>query len=178
MAITVAGTGFHKKGEPDFLSGYYPAKVLRRMPSFIRTGLAAATRALKNADRFPCPDDTSLVIGTHYGCQETSLDFMDSIINDGVSLASPLAFSHSVNNVAAGLIGLCLGLHGPAITINNQADSFAAAVQCAYAQIIGGRARMVLTGCMEDNDDRMLEVFPDLSLRASSYFILLEADDS
>lgn len=178
MAITVAGMGFHGKGEPDCLSEYYPAKVLRRMPSFIRTGLAAATKALKNADRFPCPGDMSLIIGTHYGCQETSLDFMDSIIMDGVSLASPLAFSHSVNNVGAGLIGLCLGLHGSAITINNQADSFAAAVQCAYAQIIAGRSRMVLTGCMEDEDSRMLKVFPDLSLRASSYFILLEADDS
>lgn len=178
MGIILAGSGFHKAGDGDDLAGLYPAKMLRRMPPCIRTGLRAATRALEKSGRFPCPEDTALVIGTWHGCQGTSFDFMDSIIRDGPSLASPLAFSHSVNNVAAGLIGMCLGLRGTAMTINNQGQSFAAAVQAAHTLILGGMASRVLAGCMEDFDSRILSVFPDLAVNASSYFIFLEADDS
>lgn len=171
--IVITGTGFHKAGASEDLETYQ-VKHLRRMPPYVRSGLSAITKALKAAGRFPCPPEAALVTATSHGCKKTAFDFMDSIINDGPELASPLAFSHSVNNVGAALISICLGLHGSAITVNNGAASFVAALQVANALLDSGRYGLVIAGCMEDADKRILRVFPDTQMEAYSYFVILE----
>ncbi len=158
----------------EALSAYFPKSRLRRLPLYARVGLCAAVSALSDANRFPCPEDTGIVIGTFFGCQKTSFDFMDSILNDGPRLSSPLAFSHAVNNMAAGLLSLLLQAKGPAFTVNDQELSFAGALQIGISLLNNDRCSQVLVGALDEADPRLREVFPALPAVAGGVFLCLE----
>ncbi|MDO5536607.1 MAG: beta-ketoacyl synthase N-terminal-like domain-containing protein [Desulfovibrionaceae bacterium] len=161
------------------LAGRFPRGSLRRMPIYARTGLAAAIGALEEAGAWPCPEQTGLVIGTFFGCQKTSLDYVDSILDDGPRLSSPTSFSHAVNNMACGLLSLMLGLKGPCMTVCNQELSFAGALAAAGAMLLTGRCERVLCGALDEADERLQAVFPDIPLSGrTAFFLCLEAGDS
>lgn len=174
MDICIRGTAMYRRGEADDLESHFKPRVLRRMPLYIRSGLAAATSALQQAHLFPCPPDMALIIGSAYSCQETAFDFMDSIIRDGAQYASPLSFSHSVNNVASGLISMCLGIQGSCYMLNNQAESFCDALQLALCLLKSGRNELILAGYMEEDDARLAKVLPNRNTAAYSYFVVLQ----
>lgn len=158
----------------EALSAYFPKSRLRRLPLYTRYGLYAAVSALFDAKSFPCPEDTGIVIGSFFGCQKTSFDFMDSILNDGPRLSSPLAFSHAVNNMAAGLLSIMFNTKGPTFTINNQELSFAGALQVGISLLRNNRCAHVLVGVLDEADSRLQEVFPALPMLAGSVFLFLE----
>lgn len=155
------------------LDAHFPGGRLRRIPAYARMGLQAALMALTGAELFPCPEDTGLVIGTFFGCQKTSCDFMDSILDNGPRLSSPMAFSHAVNNMAAGLISLMLNITGPCLTINNQELSFAGALQAGTALLRNGRCERVLVGALDEADARLQRVFPSMPILPGAFFVCL-----
>lgn len=155
------------------LGDYFPKLSLRRLPSYVRAGLFAAVRALESAGLWPCPSDMPIVIGSAYCCQKTSFDFMDSILDFGPKLASPLSFSHAVNNMAAGLISLMLRSTGACMTINNSQLSFAGALQTAMTILDSGKADKVLVGAMDEFDARFAGLFPNKKLIPSASFFCL-----
>lgn len=155
------------------LDAYFPKGQLRRIPVYARMGLQAAVMALKEAELFPCPEETGLVIGTFWGCQKTSCDFMDSILDNGPRLSSPMAFSHAVNNMAAGLISLMLKIKGPCFTINNQELSFAGALQTGITLLKSKRCKDVLVGALDEADTRLHRVFPSIPMRPGAFFLCL-----
>ncbi|WP_298067754.1 beta-ketoacyl synthase N-terminal-like domain-containing protein [uncultured Mailhella sp.] len=158
----------------EALSAHFPKGSLRRVPLYARTGLYAAVSALSEAKRFPCPENTGIVVGSFFGCQKTSFDFMDSILNDGPRLSSPLAFSHAVSNMAAGLLSLLLHTTGPAFTVNDQELSFAGALEIGLSLLNSARCDSVLVGALDEADPRLHEVFPALPMASGSFFVCLE----
>lgn len=152
---------------------YFPRGSLRRIPTYARMGLQSAVMALIEAEAFPCPEDTGLVIGSFFGCQKTSCDFMDSILDDGPRLSSPLAFSHAVNNMAAGLISLMLKIKGPCFTINDQELSFAGALQVGITMLKSRRCAHMLVGALDESDARLQRVFPSIHMLPEAFFVYL-----
>lgn len=172
--IAITGLGRANSVDVQELQQDVSPKILRRMPDYVRLGLLAAVRALKSAGKFPPPPAASLCIGSHYGCQQMSFDFMDSIIADGAALSSPMAFSHSVNNVAVALMSIALKTEGPSFTFNTQDRSFESALISGHTLLANNRCELALVGLVDECDNRLDMVFPLTQKNASSFFLVLE----
>ena len=157
------------------LTDHFPAKSMRRLPRYVRCALLAAVRCLASADLMPCPDDMPVFIGSAYSCQSAGFDFMDSMIDFEPRLASPLAFTYSVNNVAAGALGMILKTHGECMTVNNGTLSFAGALDLAAKGIAAGRFPYALVGAAEDSDSRFSAIFPAMEQPPAAIFFLMKA---
>lgn len=158
------------------LTDFFPRQALRRLPLYVRAGLLAAIKALHAAALWPYPHDIPVVIGSAYSCQKTSFDFMDSILDFCPKLASPLSFSHAVNNMAAGLFSIMLQSTGPCMTVNNGELSFAGALQTAMTMLESGKASTVLVGAVDEADPRFCSLFPRKVLLLSAAFFCLSRE--
>lgn len=155
------------------LADVFPRQSLRRLPLYVRTALLAAVNALRNAALWPCPADIPIIVGSAYACQKTSFDFMDSLLDFGPSLSSPLAFSHAVNNMAAALLSLMLQTTGACVTVTNGQLSFAGALQTAMTLLESERPRAVLVGGVDEFDPRFASLFPQKKLLPAAAFFCL-----
>ena len=182
-ALSVAGTGLvHSLGGKDALAAVQqgetpvfsspdvsslaallPGVSLRRIPRYARMALLAAVQALDEAGwrQKEVLHNTALVFGTAYSSSQMSMDFMDSILDNGPHLSSPTAFSHAVNNMGAGLLSLLLGIEGPCFTISQFELSFAGAVSSAAALLGAGRAERVLLCAVDETDSRFSRCCPE-----------------
>lgn len=182
-ALSVAGTGLvHSIGgknalaaiqqgqapaisAPDIspLAALLPGVSLRRIPRYARMALLACVQALDAAGwrQKEVLHRTALVFGTAYSSSQMSMDFMDSILDNGPHLSSPTAFSHAVNNMGAGLLSLLLGIEGPCFTISQFELSFAGAVSTAAALLGAGRAERVLLCAVDETDSRFSHCCPE-----------------
>ncbi|MDR1856542.1 MAG: beta-ketoacyl synthase chain length factor [Desulfovibrio sp.] len=149
--------------EPDLgdLAERFPGGKLRRVPRCVRMGLLAACRALASAGD-PETRSMGLVIGSAHCAVATSLDYMDSLLDEGPRLSSPTAFSHSVCNVATGLVGMLLDIRGPGHAVSQFGLSFAGALTAAATILRAGRADRVLAGVVEEVDPRFVALCPDI----------------
>lgn len=171
---------------PELLRAFYnpaPSPALRRVPRYARMGLLAALRAMQAAgwtkdSHTGETGETALIIGSAWGGAQMSMDFMDSLLDDGPRLSSPTAFSHAVNNMGAGLISLLLDLRGACQTVSQFGLSFAGAVQAAALELGLGRARRVLVGALDESDPRFFRACPEAEgfgpAREGSVFLCLE----
>ena len=182
-ALSVVGTGLvHSVGGKDALAAIQrgqaqaisapdisslaallPGVSLRRIPRYARMALLACVQALDAAGwrQKEVLHRTALVFGTAYSSSQMSMDFMDSILDNGPHLSSPTAFSHAVNNMGAGLLSLLLGIEGPCFTISQFELSFAGAVSTAAALLGAGRAERVLLCAVDEIDSRFSRCCPE-----------------
>ena len=144
------------------LAALLPGVSLRRIPRYARMALLAAVQALDAAGwrHKEVLHKTALVFGTAYSSSQMSMDFMDSILDNGPHLSSPTAFSHAVNNMGTGLLSLLLGIEGPCFTISQFELSFAGALSTATALLNSGRAERVLLCAVDECDSRFLHCCP------------------
>ena len=181
-ALSLAGTGLvHSIGGKDALAAIQsgqtptisapdisslaallPGVSLRRIPRYARMALLASVQALDAAGwrQKEVLHRTALVFGTAYSSSQMSMDFMDSILDNGPHLSSPTAFSHAVNNMGAGLLSLLLGIEGACFTISQFELSFAGAVSTASALLNSGRAERVLLCAVDESDSRFFHCCP------------------
>ena len=181
-ALSVAGTGLvHSLGGKDALAAVQlgqtpvfstpdvsslaallPGVSLRRIPRYARMALLAAVQALDEAGwrQKEVLHNTALVFGTAYSSSQMSMNFMDSILDNGPHLSSPTAFSHAVNNMGAGLLSLLLGIEGACFTISQFELSFAGAASTASALLNSGRAERVLLCAVDESDNRFFHCCP------------------
>ena len=181
-ALSVAGTGLvHSLGGKDALAAVQqgetpvfsspdvsslaallPGVSLRRIPRYARMALLAAVQALDEAGwrQKEVLHNTALVFGTAYSSSQMSMDFMDSILDNGPHLSSPTAFSHAVNNMGAGLLSLLLGIEGPCFTISQFELSFAGALSTAATLLCSGRVERVLLCAVDESDNRFVRCCP------------------
>lgn len=133
--------------DTDALTQYIPARRLRRIDHFTRMTLLAAYRALDNAGRLhDLPESMGIILCTGYGPAKTTFDFLDTIIDDGPELASPLAFSHSVHNIPAGVLSMLLGTPCPQTTLCQLHSPVAMAIRTAALWLAEKRVDSVLVG--------------------------------
>lgn len=144
------------------LAALLPGVSLRRIPRYARMALLAAVQALDAAGwrHKEVLHKTALVFGTAYSSSQMSMDFMDSILDNGPHLSSPTAFSHAVNNMGTGLLSLLLGIEGPCFTISQFELSFAGAMSTATALLNAGRAERVLLCAVDESDSRFFHCCP------------------
>lgn len=145
------------------LTKYVPPRKLRRIDHFTRMTLLAAYRALDDAKALEqLPERIGIILTTGYGPSQTTFDFLDSIIEDGAPLASPLAFSHSVHNIPAGVLSLLLGSPCPQTTICQLHNPVIQGLYTANIWLKEKRVDSVLFGAvdeitplLEENLDRL-----------------------
>jgi hypothetical protein len=137
---------------------HLPADRIRRISKTGRAALASACRAVTDA-HFPVPftDESAprvgLYIGTAFGSIDSNFLFMDSICEHGAQLASPLHFSHSVNNAYCGFVSMKLNIQGPSCTVCQFGLSFAGALQAALSALSSRSVDLALVGAVEQAYD-------------------------
>lgn len=133
------------------LSQFIPPRRLRRIDHFTRMTLLAAYRALEDASQLdPLPENLGIIICTGYGPSKTTFDFLDSMIDDGAELASPLAFSHSVHNIPAGVLSMILGSPCPQTTLCQLHAPITAGLRTAALWLADGTVDNVLLGATDE----------------------------
>ncbi|MTJ92609.1 MAG: hypothetical protein F8N36_07055 [Desulfovibrio sp.] len=161
-AVQLGQTPVFSTPDVSSLAALLPGVSLRRIPRYARMALLAAVQALDEAGwrQKEVLHNTALVFGTAYSSSQMSMDFMDSILDNGPHLSSPTAFSHAVNNMGAGLLSLLLGIEGPCFTISQFELSFAGAASTATALLNAGRVERVLLCAVDECDSRFLHCCP------------------
>jgi len=136
------------------LKEHMPGRALRRVDHFTRLTLLAAFSALSDAGLTPADlTETGIVLATGYGPARLTFDFLDSIIDHGPGMASPLAFSHSVHNIPAATVALAMQVTGPCATVSQFETSVGAALLTARSWLVEGRVARVLVGAADERTD-------------------------
>ncbi|MCL1971874.1 MAG: beta-ketoacyl synthase chain length factor [Endomicrobia bacterium] len=130
----------------------FDVKQLSRIDNFIKISLLSAAKTLSKADikLDEKKEDIGLIIATGRGSVKQTCNFMDSIIDDGDILASPLAFAASMHNSIETYISILLKFRGPCLTISQGGGSFESAINTAKSWLLSKRCRYVLLGAADE----------------------------
>lgn len=139
------------KADTTPLEDYINKRSLRRIDHFSRMALLGAFQAMADANlQGVAPDRIGVVIGSGYGALNTTFSFLDSVIDDGDTCASPTAFSNSVHNAAAAHISMQLKLTGPSLTVSQFDQSFVSGLVTAQQWLKEKRVDAVLCGVVDE----------------------------
>ncbi|MDR1489624.1 MAG: beta-ketoacyl synthase chain length factor [Desulfovibrio sp.] len=154
------------------LTGLLPARSLRQTDHFTRMALLAVLKAVEDAQDEGGSDfsdgETAIVVASGYGPASPTFDFLDSLLEYGETMASPLAFSHSVQNIPAATLAMRLGLTGPCATVCQWDNPVAPALVIARQWLREGRAKRVLFGAVDELTPFLEETSARLSARKAA----------
>ena len=135
----------------DGLYDFFPKRALRRIDHFSKMSLLGACLALQDADLMGADlSRTGVVIATGYGAMKTTFEFLDSYLDFGYSCSSPIHFSNSVHNAAAGHVSMQLKVPAPSLTVTQFEMSVPSALLTAQMWLAEGRVDRVLLGCVDE----------------------------
>ncbi len=137
---------------------FMDVRKLRRAQAVSKNVLLCALRALEQAGEKEAEKSgwgISLAMGA--GALESTLKFMDSIIEDGDELSSPTAFASSVHNSTALMLSLFLHIHGPCVVSGQLDSSFAGALLTAQQFLAKKMCHQVLVTATEDINPLLME---------------------
>jgi 3-oxoacyl-[acyl-carrier-protein] synthase III len=147
VAVTAMSISFNKDNESVRAS---LKRTLRRADRLTTQAVVAAAQALAKApSRKLAPVEVGIFVGTAFGPLEANFRFLDTLLDDGEGQTSPILFSHSVHNMAAGYISRLLDLQGPALTITTFAWPFLSALDTAWQFMAQKRVRRALVTAVE-----------------------------
>ena len=126
----------------------HPMK-MRRMNALSRFGVAAAKLALTDAGIDP-GRNTGVAMGTAFGPEQTSVDYMQEYVEKGAALAPPQLFAESVANAPGSHIAIESDFRGFNVTITQRESSALAAAMYACSQLMKGSVDAALTGGVEE----------------------------
>lgn len=130
---------------------YIEIKKLRRMEKIAKNVLWCAFSACQQAGvEFQKENNAGLSLAIGAGSLESTLRFLDSIIEDGDELSSPTAFAGSVHNSTALTLSLFLHSHGPCVTTGQLDSSFAAAFLTAQQFLERDMCEQVIVAATDD----------------------------
>lgn len=131
----------------------------RRMGKLMKAAHLAALRALKAAN-VECPD--AIVTATSRGMLETSMQFLDDMLNGGEELLKPTLFMQSTHNTLSSAIAIRTKCHGYNTTYSQGEESLQWAMRDAERLIATGKAQTVLVGLY----DEVTPIFAEFAKRA------------
>lgn len=138
---------------------FVEARKLRRAEQISKNVLLCAFRALEQANvREAAQADLGISLAMGAGALESTLKFMDSIVEDGDELSSPTAFASSVHNSTALFLSLFLGIHGPCVVTGQLDASFAASLLTAQQFLDKHMCKQVLVAITEDVNPLLVDV--------------------
>lgn len=146
--------------EPDYKK-YIDLKLIRRMSSVIKRGVAAAKQCLTDAG-IEMPD--AVITGTALGCLEDTVTFLTRMIELNEEMLPPTAFIQSTHNTVAAQIALMLQCHGYNSTFVHKGISFESALLDALMLLNEKEANNVLVGGTEETVDASFKVLTRLGL--------------
>jgi 3-oxoacyl-[acyl-carrier-protein] synthase II len=146
--------------EPDYKE-YIDPKLIRRMSSVIKRGVAAAKQCLTNAG-VEIPD--AIITGTALGCLEDTVTFLKRLNELNEEMLPPTAFIQSTHNTVAAQVALMLQCHGYNSTFVHKGISFESALLDALMLLNENEANTVLVGGTEETVDASFKVLTRLGL--------------
>jgi 3-oxoacyl-[acyl-carrier-protein] synthase II len=139
------------KAQADEIERFVSPRALRRVDTFSQLALLASYLAVENAKlSLQDLDRAGIVFGSAHGPLTTTFDFIDSIIDNGDSGASPTHFANSVHNAPAAQVSLQMKIKGPCSTLSNFQSTFSAVLLQACQWLEEGRADHIIAGVGED----------------------------
>jgi 3-oxoacyl-[acyl-carrier-protein] synthase II len=142
----------------ESLTGFLPPARIRRIDPLGRMALLASFLALRDAGialEEARSDRTGIVFGTAFGPQTSTFAYLDGIIDAGDQMASSLAFTNSVHNLASAQISLALGITGPTRTLTAFGYTAGASLLSARHWIRSGRVDRALVVLGEETSPLM-----------------------
>ena len=146
-----------------------------RLDDFSRIGLAAVTFCLRDAgaEEWQQKRPLGIVAASRYGCLQTDLDYLQTLIPQQGKLASPNLFAYTLPNCFLGEAALRFGLTGNSMIINRRDPSQLAALKSGLEELAWSEQCGMLVG--------IVDLAPPVELAASgdlpgSLFLLLERD--
>ncbi|MBQ3667154.1 MAG: beta-ketoacyl synthase chain length factor [Elusimicrobiaceae bacterium] len=137
---------------------FMEVRKLRRAEQISKNVLLCAFRTLEQAHLKDVPHtDLAISLAMGAGALESTIKFMDSIIEDGDELSSPTAFASSVHNSTALFLSMFLGIHGPCVVTGQLDASFAGALLTAQQFLAKGMCKHVLVALAEDVNPLLTE---------------------
>lgn len=140
---------------------FIPPAAIRRMAKGVKMGIAASTKALKEAN-VVMPD--AIITGTGMGCVEDSEKFLKSIIDNNEEFLTPTSFIQSTHNTVGGQIALGLQCKAYNFTYVNGAVSFETALLDAKMQIENEEANSILVGGIDETGSHTIELYKLINL--------------
>ncbi len=144
------------RADASGLGAHVPKRALRRVDTISRFALLAAFEALEagglHAGEAPA---TGLVYASGFGPVGATQGLLESILEGGDALASPIDFASSLHNATTAHLSMLLGLEGPCVTLSQGRCSLHAALSTAALWIGEGRAYRVLVAVAEELTDFM-----------------------
>jgi len=144
--------------DPGPLKDFVPARKLRRINKYSRLAALAACLAIQDAGKnIPCMcSDVGVIVASGYGASSTTFAFLDDIILEGDSFASPTQFSNSVHSSAASNITILLQIKGPGLTVTQFEMSTIAALLNAQVWLQEKKVDTVLLGGVDQINQVLL----------------------
>ena len=133
-----------------------PPAAARRMAKGVKMGLAASTKALKEAN-VEVPD--AIITGTGMGCIEDSEKFLKALIDNNEEYLTPTNFIQSTHNTVGAQIALGLGCKGYNFTYVNGSISFESALLDAKLQLENQEENTILVGAADETSSHTMELF-------------------
>lgn len=125
-----------------------PYKNFGRMDEYSRLGLAAITFALRDAglEQWQTKRDIGIIAATEYGCLWTDIDYYQTVIPEGGTLASPYLFAYTLPNCFLGEAAIRFGLTGETFVVNGSAKTGLVSMQFALDKIAAGENETMICG--------------------------------
>lgn len=154
------------KAETEELEKYISKKQIRRMCRFTALGLLAVYKCLSFGplDNKPHYSKMGIILATGYGPASAVFKYLDSLLDYGFEMPSPISFSTSVQNMPAANIAIALGLQCPVMTVCQLETSVYAAFKTAEIWLKTGIADdILLIGA--DETTKSLEICSEIASR-------------
>lgn len=124
-----------------------------RLDGFSRIGLAAIAFSLRDAGReeWEQKRPIGIVAASRYGCLQTDLSYLQTMLPDQGKLASPNLFAYTLPNCFLGEAALRFGLTGSSLVLNQNDRSGLASLRYALEEMEWNDQEGILAGVCDLN---------------------------
>ena len=146
-----------------------------RLDDFSRIGLAALAFCLRdgNAEEWQNKRSLGVVAASRYGCLQTDLAYLETMLPMQGKLASPNLFAYTLPNCFLGEAALRFGLTGNSMILNRRDPSRLESIKTGLTELAWSDQCGVLTGIVDLTAPSEFREADDFS---GSLFLLLEKE--